>query len=434
MIDNDIVLITNEEELAYLVDALIENEVVEIGLDFEGESNLHRYGIHLCLIQLFDGEYCYIIDPVEIKDISRIRWIFENKYIQKIMYSADFDVRLLRYTYNYELNNIFDIQIGAKILQYTDVSLKQMITSTTKIDVEKSKQEQKSNWNRRPLTERQIKYAAGDVRYLLEIKDKIYKDLVQSGEIDLFNKKNRILEKVKFQEKKEPHLVIKNSKKLGSLEQVFLKNYFHARDAVAQKLDFPPYWVLNNHKLLEISEDPPLTKDDWLNIKGLSVKAYRYVDMFINATKNSEEETGVCIETRDELQDDSQTEAQPDIQVDPQDDHQTEAQPDIQVDREDDSQTETQPDIEKINPQDDYHPEEHNELKTEAQPDIQVDPQDDSQTETQPDIQVDEQDDSQTETQPDIQVDPQDDHQTETQADIQVDEQDNSQTETQADK
>ena len=34
-----------------------------IAVDFEGEFNLHIYGEHLCLIQIFDGSVYYIIDP-----------------------------------------------------------------------------------------------------------------------------------------------------------------------------------------------------------------------------------------------------------------------------------------------------------------------------------------------------------------------------------
>ena len=34
-----------------------------IAVDFEGEFNLHIYGEHLCLIQIFDGCDFYLIDP-----------------------------------------------------------------------------------------------------------------------------------------------------------------------------------------------------------------------------------------------------------------------------------------------------------------------------------------------------------------------------------
>ena len=34
-----------------------------IAVDFECEFNLHIYGEHLCLIQIFDGLSYYLIDP-----------------------------------------------------------------------------------------------------------------------------------------------------------------------------------------------------------------------------------------------------------------------------------------------------------------------------------------------------------------------------------
>ena len=35
--------------------------------NFEEESNLHVYGEHLCLIQIFDGNSYYVIDAVKIE-------------------------------------------------------------------------------------------------------------------------------------------------------------------------------------------------------------------------------------------------------------------------------------------------------------------------------------------------------------------------------
>jgi ribonuclease D len=53
--------INSDEELLKAIEVL--NSKERIAVDFEGEFNLHVYGEHLCLIQVYDGDVFYIIDP-----------------------------------------------------------------------------------------------------------------------------------------------------------------------------------------------------------------------------------------------------------------------------------------------------------------------------------------------------------------------------------
>jgi len=290
MTDSEIILIETKDELKSLTEKIIDNKINEIAVDFEGESNLHRYGIHLCLIQLYDGDKCYIIDPIKIKNISSMKEIFEDENICKVMYSADFDVRLLDYTVNYHIHNIFDLQIGAKMLGYEDISLKHLISDILDKTIDKSKKNQRSNWNRRPLSGKQISYAAGDVKYLLDIMKNMKQRLKESDMTDTFLEKNRSLEKVRFVEKSQPYMAIKNSKQISREAKIYLKNFFYTRDKIAKNLDFPPFWVMSNELLVAISQYPPSDREEWLNIKGLSIKAFKYVSLFEDASKMSKKE------------------------------------------------------------------------------------------------------------------------------------------------
>ena len=48
--------IDSDEKLKQYIEYLKKNNLLSIGMDFEGEFNLHIYGEHLCLIQIFDTE------------------------------------------------------------------------------------------------------------------------------------------------------------------------------------------------------------------------------------------------------------------------------------------------------------------------------------------------------------------------------------------
>ena len=58
--------------------------IISVAMDFEGEFNLHIYGEHLCLIQLFDGSSFFLADPFNLSE-AVLRTFFEEKDMEKIM-------------------------------------------------------------------------------------------------------------------------------------------------------------------------------------------------------------------------------------------------------------------------------------------------------------------------------------------------------------
>ena len=64
-------LIQTDDELARLVARLRDARVRRLAIDVEGENNLHRYGIHVALIQLFDGVRGFIVDPLALRGPRR---------------------------------------------------------------------------------------------------------------------------------------------------------------------------------------------------------------------------------------------------------------------------------------------------------------------------------------------------------------------------
>jgi ribonuclease D len=58
-------------------------------MDFEAEFNLHVYGEHLCLIQVFDGEEFLLIDPMNI-DEKDLKSFLEMKSPVKVFFWCRF--------------------------------------------------------------------------------------------------------------------------------------------------------------------------------------------------------------------------------------------------------------------------------------------------------------------------------------------------------
>ena len=79
-----------------------------IGVDFEGEFNLHVYGEHLCLIQIFDNTDFYIIDPFLVSK-DALKAFLESDWLQKIWFDCSSDGNLVWKNYKIKIKNIFDV-------------------------------------------------------------------------------------------------------------------------------------------------------------------------------------------------------------------------------------------------------------------------------------------------------------------------------------
>jgi ribonuclease D len=287
---SEIVLIQDPRSLSNLIKTIQESRISHLAMDLEGENNLHRYGIHLCLIQLSLNAKTYIVDPIEIENITPLKDVFESEIVEKVIYAAEEDVKMLKHSCGINLRTIFDVQIAAKILGIKEISLSLLVQDILGIPFEKISKLQKSNWNIRPLSNKQILYAAKDVAYLVQLKYILEKQLIKRGLRDDFRQKCRGLEQKEFRLSEKRYLKLKYVRRLSNKEIIFLKHLYHARDEIARQLDFPPFWVIQNALLVKLAQRPPQSDAEWKRHNGLSRKAIPYIKYFSQAVKSAKDE------------------------------------------------------------------------------------------------------------------------------------------------
>ena len=137
----------------------------------------------LCLVQLSSGNgTCHLIKINDLKQKPKnlIKILKDNK-ILKIFHYARFDVGILNHSYNINIKNIYCTKIASKLARtftnkhgYKDLCLDLL---NTKIN----KEEQTSDWGSKKLTISQQKYAATDVLYLHELKNKLDEILIREN-------------------------------------------------------------------------------------------------------------------------------------------------------------------------------------------------------------------------------------------------------------
>ena len=148
--------------------------------EFIGER---RFYTLLCLIQISSPKGYYIIDALKIKDLSPMLRILQDEKITKITHAGENDYRLLYQQFKILPKNVFDTQIAAGFIGYRfPLSFAKLVSWETKTRITKGFTV--SDWEKRPMTDRQIKYALEDVLPLQELHEKISAKLVSLGRME----------------------------------------------------------------------------------------------------------------------------------------------------------------------------------------------------------------------------------------------------------
>lgn len=146
-----------------------------VAIDTEA-MGLKNYRDRLCLVQLCDdqGNVHLIHFPTpSFNNSPNLLKLLQDKNILKIFHYARFDVALLSYSFNIQINSIYCTKIASKLVRtYTNRhGLKDLCKEL--LGIELSKQEQTSDWGREKLTPSQKEYATSDVLYLHDLKNKL---------------------------------------------------------------------------------------------------------------------------------------------------------------------------------------------------------------------------------------------------------------------
>ncbi len=132
------------------------------------------------LIQIADRHACYLIDPLEVTDMSPLVEVLSDSNVIKVIHAASEDLELFRHHYGVVPSPLFDTQVAAAFAGWGfSMGLQRIVEKSLKINLGKG--HTRSDWLQRPLSQEQILYAALDVAYLPAIAQQLTSELKQLG-------------------------------------------------------------------------------------------------------------------------------------------------------------------------------------------------------------------------------------------------------------
>jgi len=224
-----------------------------VALDTEANS-LHNYYERVCLLQLSIGEEHFILDPLADLDLQPFLDLLKTKDL--ILHGADYDLRMLRSTFDFSPDgHVFDTMLAAQLLGIERFGYAALVEHF--FDVKLSKAGQKSNWAKRPLAEGQLRYAADDTRYLGALADLLREELKAHGRLGWHGESCRKMLSATKQNNARDTDGAWRIRGLGALDRrdlAYLREFWTWRESEAQDADKPPFKVLGNEQLIRLAE------------------------------------------------------------------------------------------------------------------------------------------------------------------------------------
>ena len=264
-------LITELSDLKVLAKNLEKADV--IAFDTEADSFYHYFD-KTCLVQISTRDQAWLVDPLSIggpAELAPLGPIFADPKIRILFHAAEYDIFILKRDCGFTFTNLFDTMLSAQLLGYPSVGLAALVEHH--FGTRLPKDEQKSDWSRRPLTEKQLDYAATDVYYLIRLAENLEQELKQKNRLEWAHHEFENLVGRQWPERefdKLGYLKIKGAKLLDPISLAVLRELYLTRDARAREIDRPPFKVLGNRTLLELAKEQTTDPSKLVRIKGVT--------------------------------------------------------------------------------------------------------------------------------------------------------------------
>ncbi len=262
-------LITTSAELADLCARLSTADFVCVDTEFMRENT---YWPELCLIQIADSNEAAAIDPLarDIDMTPLLELLVNNEDVLKIFHAGGQDVEIIYNLTGKTPHPIFDTQIAMMaVSQSEQIGYSNLVESWLGIAVDKGARF--TDWGRRPLTERQIEYAIGDVTHLAKIFPKLLARLKKTERGVWLNiEMEKLADPANY--KNDPDLSWHRIKAPGRNPAMLgrLKALAHWRELEAQDKNIPRGRIARDETVADIAAHPPKVQADLAKVRGLS--------------------------------------------------------------------------------------------------------------------------------------------------------------------
>ena len=260
--------ITTTGDLHALCKELAVHPFVTVDTEFMREQT---YWPQLCLIQLAAPGAEAVVDPLAPAiDLGPFYELLADERVTKVFHAARQDIEIAYAKTGAVPKPVFDTQVAAMVCGFGEsISYVNLVKRITGADLDKSSRF--TDWSRRPLSDKQLTYAIGDVTHLRDVYKALCKEIDNSGRMSWVGEEMALLtDPATYDADPERawqrlKLRVKGKKSLAVLMELAAW-----RERVAQAQDVPRGRVLRDEALYDIANQMPSNTEGLGQLRTLS--------------------------------------------------------------------------------------------------------------------------------------------------------------------
>lgn len=261
-------LITNTPDLIAFCERAKHETYITVDTEFVRE---HTYWSQLCLIQVGLEKEAVAIDPLaEGIDLTSFLDLLQNPMVIKVFHSARQDIEIFYHLTGKIPQPLFDTQIAGMVCGFGEsVGYDVLVQKFAKISIDKSSRY--TYWSQRPLTEKQLHYALGDVIHLRIIYEKLMKIIAKDDRFHWLKEEVSILENPKTYEI-DPYMIWEKIRAKSAKPRMLavLREIAAWREITAQEKNLPRGRVMQDNVMLGLAASAPQSQMELSKMRGLS--------------------------------------------------------------------------------------------------------------------------------------------------------------------
>lgn len=226
-------------------------------ISFDIESNgFYHYRERTCILTVSLPAGHFVVDSLALWDLMpELAPSFSSAEVVSLCHGGSYDVTSLKRDFGFEFRTLRDTHIASSMLGREGTGLASLVLK--QFGVELPKELQKHDWTRRPITNDQLTYLAGDTRFLPALADTLHGEIEEKDLIEEYLIECDVLAALPAANVLSPgdggFRRIRNVRDLNDRQRTVLQAACAVRDAMAHEMDLAPFRVAGNEVLVRVA-------------------------------------------------------------------------------------------------------------------------------------------------------------------------------------
>lgn len=266
-------LINKQSDFERLCDRIIDAGCVAFDTEFASEA---YYRPRLCLLQFCVAGESYGVDPFLVQDLTRWWEIMADDQTTVIVHGGREEIRFCQFAIRERPRRLVDVQIAEGLRSRGfPLSHTNLVNRVLNHDLQHSK-ETRTDWERRPLTDKQIQYALEDVRFLMDVWARQREALTGQGRYDwAVAEFERLIDAVFAEDSRNSWERLPGIQKLNRRDLSTAQALSEWRDELAWELNKPPRRILRDDLLIDVAKRQPRSLKDLNLVRDMNRRDYQ---------------------------------------------------------------------------------------------------------------------------------------------------------------